>query len=324
MASSGANWFGVATRIAFPGLLMLASCGGLTPAATHSNAGVALHEDGRYERAISEYDEAIRSDPEFALAYYNRGVAYTSLQEFERAIADYDESIRLDPQRAEAFRGRAFAYDALGQQARADEDFEEATRLSRLPGVVDVDSNIAAGYLRAALDFLSSYGPRVLAAVGTGLVGAAVLVGSVRLRRWMDRPTLRPNARLDYLHDLQGPDAVLKLFLEAKNPHSSPVTVQSLGIELDSGVDPPLVVTLQAGYVFPHQVKKGESITEWTDVGELVGKVANQGGSPSDLKWVWFRTSTGERHRARLSKSVLRGLSNFSRAYPRPTRAKPN
>ena len=300
----------------FPGLLALTSCAGLTDAETHSNAGVALHEAGRYERAIAEYDEAIRSDPALALAYHNRRVAYATLGEFERAIEDYDESIRLDPQRAEAFRGRAFAHHALGHQERADGDDQEATRLSRLPGVVSDDSSIAND-LRTALDFLSSYGPRVLAAIGTGLIGATVLVGSIRLRRWMDRPLLRPNAMLDYLHDLQGPpDGVLKLFFEARNPHSSPVTVQSLGLELGSGPDALLAVPPEAGHVFPHEVKKGESITEWTDVPRLLGLLSERGQTPSDLKWVWFRTSSGERHRARIGKKVVEGLSNFTASAP--------
>lgn len=296
--------------MAFPGLLALTGCVGLTAAEAQTNAGVALHEEGHYEQAIAEYDKAVRSDPEFALAYYNRGVAYARLQEFQRAVADYDESIRLDPRRADTFRGRAFAYDALGDQARADADDQEATRLSRLPGVVSDDSSIADD-VRIALDFLSSYGPSVLAALGTGLVGAAVLVGSVRLRRWMDRPMLRPNARLEYLHDLQGPDRVLKLFLEARNPHSSPVIVQSLGLELGSGLNPLLVVTPQAGYVFPHEVKKGESITEWSDVPTVLQILDERGKTPADLKWLWFSTSSGERHRARIDKKVLEGLIGY-------------
>ncbi len=203
MASLDGKWVGGTLLVALASLMALQSCGGLTAAEVHTNAGVALHEDGRYERAIAEYAEAIRSDPEFALAYYDRGVAYARLQRFERAIEDYDATIRLEPRRAEAFHGRALAYDALGQQARAAEDYQEATRLSRLPGVVNGDSSIADD-LRTALDFLSSYGPRVLAAIGTGLIGAAVLAGSVRLRRWMDRPLLRTKARLDYLHHRVG------------------------------------------------------------------------------------------------------------------------
>lgn len=36
-------------------------------------------------------------DPQLALAYNDRGSVYDSLGEYQRAIQDYDEAIRLDP-----------------------------------------------------------------------------------------------------------------------------------------------------------------------------------------------------------------------------------
>ena len=46
------------------------------------------------ERAIDDYDEAIRLDPEFARAYYKRGVAYRAIGksiEAERDLAKAKE-----------------------------------------------------------------------------------------------------------------------------------------------------------------------------------------------------------------------------------------
>ena len=48
---------------------------------------------------------------------------------YERAIQDYDEAIRLDPQDALAYAGRAAAYEDLGQQELADRDFAKAKEL---------------------------------------------------------------------------------------------------------------------------------------------------------------------------------------------------
>ena len=89
------------------------------------------------------------------------------------------------------------------------------------------------------------------------------------------------------------------------------MTVRSFGLEFGSGVDPLLVVTPEAGYVFPHELKKSESITEWTDVPRLLQMLDERGKTPSDLKWLWFSTSSGERHRARIDRKVLEGLSNL-------------
>ena len=65
---------------------------------TPTTTAATLYGDkGDYDRAIADYDEAIRLDPRYAVAYYNRGVAYCDKGDYDRAIADYNEAIRLDP-----------------------------------------------------------------------------------------------------------------------------------------------------------------------------------------------------------------------------------
>ena len=48
---------------------------------------------GEYQRAIEDLDEAIRLDPQAAIAYNNRSAAYRPLGEYQRAITDYDVAI---------------------------------------------------------------------------------------------------------------------------------------------------------------------------------------------------------------------------------------
>jgi len=45
-----------------------------------------------------------------ALAYTNRGAAYANLGEYPRAIKDFDEALRLDPQLALAYTNRGATY----------------------------------------------------------------------------------------------------------------------------------------------------------------------------------------------------------------------
>ena len=54
---------------------------------------------GRREtlRAIADYDEAIRLDPQMPEAYRDRGLLYAGKGNLNRAIADYDEALRLEP-----------------------------------------------------------------------------------------------------------------------------------------------------------------------------------------------------------------------------------
>jgi tetratricopeptide (TPR) repeat protein len=91
--------------------------------------GIAYKRKGDYDRAIVDYDEAIRLDPNNARAYSNRGNAYADKGDYDRAIADYDEAIRLDPKFARAYSNRGNAYDGKGDYDRAIADYDEAIRL---------------------------------------------------------------------------------------------------------------------------------------------------------------------------------------------------
>jgi tetratricopeptide (TPR) repeat protein len=91
--------------------------------------GSARYEQGDNDGAIADYDEAIRVDPNNALALANRCNAYRTKGDGDRAIADCDEAIRLDPRLAAAFDNRAIVRLAKGDADRAIADLDEAIRL---------------------------------------------------------------------------------------------------------------------------------------------------------------------------------------------------
>ena len=83
---------------------------------------------GRHFAAISDYDIAIRLEPDAADAYYNRGVAKVNLTT-HAAIADYDIAIRLKPDFVQAYNNRGLAKADLGQYSAAIADYDTAIRL---------------------------------------------------------------------------------------------------------------------------------------------------------------------------------------------------
>jgi len=90
------------------------------------------------ERAIEDYDEAIRLNPQDAEAYYNRGTAYLDLGQFERAIQDLDEAIRLNPKYTDAYYNRGNTYCELGQFEQAIADFESFITLTNNPEWIEM------------------------------------------------------------------------------------------------------------------------------------------------------------------------------------------
>ncbi|MFC1995184.1 fused MFS/spermidine synthase [Chloroflexota bacterium] len=119
--------------------------GRLTEVEEHYKTGVELTGQGKLDEAIDEYNEAIRLNPGYAMAYNNRGNAYAELGQFERGIEDYDEAIRLNPGYAMAYNNRGTSYVSLNQFERGIEDYDEAIRLN--PGYAMAYNNRGASYV---------------------------------------------------------------------------------------------------------------------------------------------------------------------------------
>src|SRR5271166_5333011 len=93
------------------------------------NRGWSYERKGQYDRALADYDEAIEADPKYSLAYNNRGWIRHLQGDYDRAIADYVEAIRLDPKDPTAYINRCGAYNRKGEPDRAIPDCETAIRL---------------------------------------------------------------------------------------------------------------------------------------------------------------------------------------------------
>ena len=68
-----------------------------------------------YDQAIADYTQAIRLNPNYALAYYNRGNVYYRKGDYDRAIADYEAVLRINPNDADARRNLERARQQRGR-----------------------------------------------------------------------------------------------------------------------------------------------------------------------------------------------------------------
>jgi tetratricopeptide (TPR) repeat protein len=95
----------------------------------YNNRGNAWQKKGDSDRAMEDYDKAIKIDPNDAYAYNNRGLLLEKKGDSYRAIADYDKAIEIDPQYAHAYNNRGLSWYAKGDYDRAIADYTKAIEL---------------------------------------------------------------------------------------------------------------------------------------------------------------------------------------------------
>jgi len=92
--------------------------------------GEAYREDGKYDRAIQDFDQALRLIPDSDEAFYHRGEAYLDKKNYDQAIQDFDQTLRLHKDGAGAFLNRGIAYQRKGDLDRAIQDFDHALEIA--------------------------------------------------------------------------------------------------------------------------------------------------------------------------------------------------
>jgi tetratricopeptide (TPR) repeat protein len=79
-------------------------------AISYNNRGTAHDAQGEFDKAILDFNDAIRLNGRFALAMTNRGESYRKKGDYSKAIADSSEALRLDPKSLLAYLHRGDAY----------------------------------------------------------------------------------------------------------------------------------------------------------------------------------------------------------------------
>ena len=98
-------------------------------ALAYAHRGRAWKEKGDLDRALKDYDEALRLYPPHPGWWRDRGTVYEAKREFERAVRDYSEALRLNPLDALTYLDRGIAYKGLKESDKAAADYSEAIRL---------------------------------------------------------------------------------------------------------------------------------------------------------------------------------------------------
>jgi len=108
--------------------------------------GYIRWQKGHHAEALSDFNEAVRLDPDDATYYANRAGVLLDMQQYERAWADYDGALRLDPKLAIALNGRGVIGFLANRDDAAIEDYTAA---------LDVNPDYLLAYRNRAWAYLS-------------------------------------------------------------------------------------------------------------------------------------------------------------------------
>lgn len=98
-------------------------------ALAYSHRGKLRAETGNYMEAISDYDNALRLYPDYPLTYNNRAEAKGISGDAKEAIADLTKAIELEPENAAFYSNRGRWESELGEKDSALADFNRGIQL---------------------------------------------------------------------------------------------------------------------------------------------------------------------------------------------------
>ncbi|CAD8196501.1 unnamed protein product [Paramecium octaurelia] len=99
-------------------------------ATVYYNRGVLFKQQGEKEKALQDYNMAIKLNPNYATAYINRGVLFKQQGEKEKALQDYNMAIKLNPNYATVYINRGNLFNEKGEKEKALQDYNMAIKLN--------------------------------------------------------------------------------------------------------------------------------------------------------------------------------------------------
>jgi tetratricopeptide (TPR) repeat protein len=101
----------------------------LSDSLLYLNRGTAYLYKGDYDRALTDFNQAIKLQPNSAPAYFNRATVYFWKEDYDQGIADSNQAIKLQPDFALAYLKRGSGYYLKNDYDRALTDFNQAIKL---------------------------------------------------------------------------------------------------------------------------------------------------------------------------------------------------
>ena len=99
------------------------------PGDYHVKKGNYRLEDGQYDKAVEEFNEALASNPDHTMAHFGLAISYMQMGDVGAALQEFDATLALDDHLAVAYADRGILYDRLGKYEKALADYKKALEL---------------------------------------------------------------------------------------------------------------------------------------------------------------------------------------------------
>lgn len=96
---------------------------------TRVNAGGALHQQGQWQAAIAQFNQALDIDPNYALAYFNRAMSFFALGQYAQMQQDFDRAFALEPNNAQMLTKASYNFRSLKLNNRSIDMLERAVAI---------------------------------------------------------------------------------------------------------------------------------------------------------------------------------------------------
>ena len=96
----------------------------------HFQKGNKYSKEGKFQLAIKEYREAIKTNPQMADFHYNLANVLLSTDKFQEAIKEYKKAISMNPLDSDYTRNLGIAYIFVGEIDKAKEIHQNLKNLN--------------------------------------------------------------------------------------------------------------------------------------------------------------------------------------------------